>query len=443
MRSGKKVGVPNPPIPNSEKKHTKKPESVSKAQKGEGNHTPPMNGLTDGSVRPKSLTPNPVVDVVEEEEAQENLEFVDANEENGNEVGQGDAPKDWNKLIKECVEATVKESLSDVHEGMAGMHELLQETLSQISHPVSPTNPPDGYEANKEEMVEIVDHPSVSSHSRRRNQTMKPPSYDGSTAWSDFLIQYEMACEFNGWSEAEKLLGLGCTLKGTAQEVLGELDTRDRQNYSTLIQALNERFGTDNQEVMFRAMLSSRERRAEESFPAFAHALRRLTKRAYPKIGNEGQDSMALERFLAALSTDTPSVRDWVCMREPTTLNEAVRLAINADCRLSETQPRVQNPKKLSVRAVDIENDQSRHTQKKEDELKEMIKVMKNLCEVVKGQNERRDDKRNKKCYACGKLGHFKRDCYKLKNENSQHRESYPNRNPFINTDSSNFNQGN
>ena len=160
---------------------------------------------------------------------------------------------------------------------------------------------------------------------------LEVPSFDGSASWPDFLIQFNMFSELNDWNEHEKLLYLGCSLRGVAREVLGLIDKSMRDTFDGLVRCLNQRFGTEKQEEAYKALLKHRVQEPNETFPELAHAIKRLIKNSYPEAPYEMQESIARDYFIDAISD--VSVRNLVFIKGPSGLDEAVCLAIKAQCR--------------------------------------------------------------------------------------------------------------
>ena len=52
---------------------------------------------------------------------------------------------------------------------------------------------------------------------------MKPATFDGTVAWTDYRAHFEACAELNGWSEEQKGLYLSVSLRGQAQGVFGNL----------------------------------------------------------------------------------------------------------------------------------------------------------------------------------------------------------------------------
>ena len=131
---------------------------------------------------------------------------------------------------------------------------------------------------------------------------IKPTSYDGSSCWNDYAVQFEMLSEMNGWGDEVKAMYLAANLRGSAQCVLGDLDDDSRHDYTALVTALNNRFGSNNQKELFRVQLKNRQRKREETLPELAQAIRRLTRLAYPSATYVLRETLSQEHFIDALS---------------------------------------------------------------------------------------------------------------------------------------------
>ena len=71
--------------------------------------------------------------------------------------------------------------------------------------------------------------------------------------------------------------------------------------YTALCQALEERFGDSQRAEVFKSGLRSRKRKDLESLPALAQEISHLVRRAYPGIGQQGMEELAVEKFREAL----------------------------------------------------------------------------------------------------------------------------------------------
>ncbi|MCG8078445.1 MAG: hypothetical protein JAY75_19670, partial [Candidatus Thiodiazotropha taylori] len=104
---------------------------------------------------------------------------------------------------------------------------------------------------------------------------MKPQHYNGATDFDEFLSQFEITSDLNGWQYREKSLYLASCLTGDARSLLSELDYDGRRDYKTLIEKLAHRFGSVNRSEIYRTQLKSRNRNKSESIAELAQAIRK------------------------------------------------------------------------------------------------------------------------------------------------------------------------
>ena len=88
---------------------------------------------------------------------------------------------------------------------------------------------------------------------------LKPQNFTGSDDdFEDFLTQFEITSEINGWDYKSKSLYLANCLTGVARALLNELTAEQRRDYDSLVQKLTERYGSENRAEVFRSQLKSR-----------------------------------------------------------------------------------------------------------------------------------------------------------------------------------------
>ena len=78
------------------------------------------------------------------------------------------------------------------------------------------------------------------------NIRLKPQNYSGTEDFEDFLAQFEITTEINGWDYRAKSLYLANSLIGSARSLLNELTSEQRRDYSSLVQKLTARYGSEN-----------------------------------------------------------------------------------------------------------------------------------------------------------------------------------------------------
>ena len=172
---------------------------------------------------------------------------------------------------------------------------------------------------------------ACNAHSKKDNYhfKMKPQNFSGATDFDEFLSQFEITCEINGWQYREKSLYLANCLTGDACSLLNELDPEGRRDYDTLVEKLANRFGSVHRSEIYRTQLKSRSRNRGESIPELAQAVKKLVRQAYPGVNKDVIETLSTDNFIDALNDSEIRLR----VRElgPKTLAEAERTALRLE----------------------------------------------------------------------------------------------------------------
>src|SRR5208282_2633823 len=112
-------------------------------------------------------------------------------------------------------------------------------------------------------------------------------------------------------------------LEGAAEQILCELSLTPTED--EVRRLLKSRFGTENQQIRYRAELKARRQRLNESIPTLYSDIRRLLSLAYPGESGKLYETTGCEYFLDALADRTLRIR--VMDRSPKNLEEAYNLA--------------------------------------------------------------------------------------------------------------------
>ena len=83
------------------------------------------------------------------------------------------------------------------------------------------------------------------------NSNARAPTYDGTSAWDDFAVQFEVMLKLNGWGYKNKSMQLVASLLGEVRAVLENLEPATRHNYISLECALKARFQPENQTEVY------------------------------------------------------------------------------------------------------------------------------------------------------------------------------------------------
>lgn len=229
--------------------------------------------------------------------------------------------------------------------------------------------------------------PNKTVHERNEvNCKIKPQIYNGSDDLEEYLTQYTLVSELNGWKESTKALFLASSLSGGARALLNEMSDNERHNYQSLVEALRNRFGSENRSEVFRAELQTRVRMKNETLPELAQAIKQLTRRAYPGTSPVVKDTLALDYFIDAI----PETEIRLRLREvgPKSISEAENIAVRLEAlRIADRQ------KGRSVRSAEVDVT-SINLANNIDEIKNSVKSLRSEVNAMK--NDKKYENQNR-----------------------------------------------
>ena len=290
-------------------------------------------------------------------------------------------------------------------------------------------------------------YPRQTSKSLKRERL--PDKFDGKTAqWSDYIAQFRTIANYNGWDEEEKAMNLVMSLTGQAREIITSLPPFVIQNFDLLQEILQRRFDPAEMVSAHRTEFQNRKRKPHESAADFAYELKRLVAKAHPEYDIQTREDRALDQFILGLSD--LEMRKHIQFSHPKTLDQAISLAVEYDAVVGQSG-QAKKPKEKpetgvfhvaekSNSLVEVMEKFTEQTAKlvhhMEETAKEHSNGIRNAIRSVKqftkekenvdsSKNKGNDWKRNKECYYCHDLGHFKYQCPKLlaKQVNNSHSE--------------------
>ena len=170
---------------------------------------------------------------------------------------------------------------------------------------------------------------------------MKPQTYDGCSDIGEYLTQFNLISELNGWDESTKALYLASSLTGNARSLLCELSELQKRDYYGLVDTLRRRYGTQNKAEIFRSQLKSITRKEGQSIADLAQSVKKLTRQAYPDAHSDLIEILALDHFIDSLNDADIRLRLRECC--PKTVMEAETIAVRLETHKLADQQRL-NP---------------------------------------------------------------------------------------------------
>ncbi|XP_072043144.1 uncharacterized protein [Amphiura filiformis] len=169
---------------------------------------------------------------------------------------------------------------------------------------------------NSNEQDNMASFSEATAHSHDYEHAPNKPDikldkYDGTTSWSNYLLQFELIADYYNWNDYEKAMHLAANLRGTAQGVLNDVEASKRHNFHSLVTSLNLRFGHENQEELFWMILNNRVRNPNETLPDLAHDIRTMVKIVFPTTPDSSTQALAKKYFVNAIP-DSRVLRIWI-----------------------------------------------------------------------------------------------------------------------------------
>ena len=280
--------------------------------------------------------------------------------------------------------------------------------------------------------------PVNTNHRYRSNEpSIKVAVYDGKSSWKDYLVQFELAAQENGWNQHTRAIRLACSLRGSAQALLSDLTPEIRQNYDRLVTTLTERFEPQNQCELYKAQLKQRIRKRDEGLPELAQDIKRLTRMAYPSAFIDLRDTLSKDSFIEALNEAEMEL--FISQKEPATIDDAVRLALKYEAFTQGRRKRLSSNKAV----IRMQYEEDTHSTISRNEIEEIKNDIRELRTGSNGQPNRGkpNPTQLRACYGCGQTDHMIRSCpfkatpdtHRRYGNNNYHQNRYGSRNGFHN----------
>jgi len=159
---------------------------------------------------------------------------------------------------------------------------------------------------------------------------MRPDKFNDTVSVDTFLAQFDICCSYNSWNDRDKAAHLKCCLTGIAGQLLWDTGHPDELTYDELREKLRRRFGSDDQQEKFQAELRARRRRRGETLAELYQDIRRLMSLAYPGERTSSLcEQIAKDYFIASLGDRDFELQ--IREREPRDLESAFKHAVRLE----------------------------------------------------------------------------------------------------------------
>jgi len=241
-------------------------------------------------------------------------------------------------------------------------------------------------------------------------------------------MKFQFLSEKLGWVEEETHMNLICSLTGEALTFAQDLPAYIRDDLSSLIRSLGNRFGDHVLPETHRAALWNLQRNAKESLQEYAARTRTMVSKAYPGMqGSQLLEQITVEHMVQGLG-DADMAYDVLAQR-PDTVLKALDLVQWYECCRSNLHKKSSAIRRIdgddisdvAVGAAVREVAPNREFVTEErlgvvlsdfrvGIIEDMGKML-NEKLALRRQRSERPHRSSVECYRCREMGHYAREC--------------------------------
>ncbi|KAH7976694.1 hypothetical protein HPB52_018308 [Rhipicephalus sanguineus] len=208
-----------------------------------------------------------------------------------------------------------------------------------------------------------------------------PPTFDGTTSWAAFLVQFESVATLNGWTVQDKAQVLVLQLRHAAAEYLEYIPQAIRSNYEALVSALESRYGDRHLLQLYLTQLKH-VRQGRRDLQELAAHVDSLARKAFSGCPTATMDLIAANAFVDAINNR--NVQRFVRLARPIDVPSALAVALEAE--IQERSQAAEDPYRRPT-YTDVPSG-ARNSPARLHEPTAMFR-----------------------CYHCNDVGHFARNC--------------------------------
>ena len=174
--------------------------------------------------------------------------------------------------------------------------------------------------------------PSAGVSGRRRRKSLplpKPQMFSGKAGeWNSFIFQFAKTARYYGWDQHDKADRLLASLRGKAVDFIRKKPSEVQDDYRTLRDTLEQRFGKLEHPTAARRQLSYVRQEEGESIEEFADRILTKVNEVYPGIDVEMEQDLAKEAFLRGCQNGSAAYA--AAEKDPETLQDVLEEVQNS-----------------------------------------------------------------------------------------------------------------
>ncbi|KAL5007119.1 hypothetical protein ScPMuIL_015925, partial [Solemya velum] len=161
------------------------------------------------------------------------------------------------------------------------------------------------------------------------NPIVMPDIYSGQSKFRDWLVQFEVCKDINNWTDTQACKFLAVMLRGNALQTFTDIDEDHRNDYTSVVQTLRDRFDPDVDPGVYWAQLRNRVRKRGEPLSELASSIMRLVALAHPQADSHTRSGLSIRYFIEAI--DDREIKLQLRRSKPVDMTQALKIALDEE----------------------------------------------------------------------------------------------------------------